>query len=180
MSQALVLHGLTPGQRKAQLQWATKRTRYGDTGLSPTTRAKRSAAQKALLKKKHHHRAKRSCPSKHPLIGINLYVSKQGHRYCRTCMRAHNRASRRRRLGLDPTRPVWALTKDNVRMNVAVHDANYLDKHAQLRARVLKSHPDKGGSSNAFTEHMARFKRFVENEARWYGLVGLTAPITRG
>lgn len=42
----------------------------------------------------HEQRAKTHCPQNHPYDETNTYVSKRGHRYCRACKSARDKAKR--------------------------------------------------------------------------------------
>lgn len=59
--------------------------------LEPVTKRVNGLRGHAGVKSGAQQRAKSHCPHGHPYAGDNLFVTNEGHRECRTCMRARDR-----------------------------------------------------------------------------------------
>lgn len=156
----------------SRVGWATKRARYGETGVSPDVSARLSQAVTERVRRNgHHNSAKTTCKHGHPLTGDNVYTYRAANgRWYRQC-----RACHRRLMG---ARPAWVAV-DGCRVSISAHDRFYLREYRRLRAAMIAAHPDKGGTAAQFRKAQSRLAAFEEHEMSWYARAGVAVPQRR-
>lgn len=115
-------------QIAARKAWATRRDRYGASGMAPETCARMSAAaRQRVLTKGNQHSKKPKCRHGHSLTDAYQYVRHgRVQRQCRLCVQLcsiRRRTARRQRVHL-----------------------------AALRQAMILAHPDHGGTARKFRE----------------------------
>lgn len=161
---ALVPAGLSVMQVAAYRAWATKRARYGGRGVTAETSAKYRENMRRQLAKGHYLQRRTHCKYGHPWTAANTKVRRDGSRACRTCLGMRHRG-----------RPSW-VTVDGCRISIVAHDRFFFRRLAALRAALIASHPDKGGTSARFIAAQRRLQRFLAQERDWYAPYGLAPP----
>jgi hypothetical protein len=140
--------------------WATRKARYGSRG---------EATPRQLSE---------YCGRGHRLTPDNLYWKANRHgtrvRQCKACHRAYEKHVGRVRRRLK--RNGWHITRDGTRVLIAAHNAFYTRERAKLRATLMASHPDRGGSETAFREALRAYRKFEAREQKWYAAVGADVP----
>lgn len=159
---ALVPAGLSVMQAAAHRAWATRRQRYGDTGVPEVTRAQFAAA---LTGRRIAARPGNECRHGHPLVGSNVLLN-HGTIRCRTCRRASQRRE---------TRPAW-ITVAGGRISLDAHDAAVQRELGRLKAALLAAHPDKGGTSAKFVAAKRAYDTAVQRERAWYAAFHIAPP----
>lgn len=150
--------------------WETRRARYGPRGVSDDGEARMVSA----LERQRHPRSVR-CKRGHLLTPENVSQGGKG-RMCRRCNIERARAWRARQRSV---RPEWVVV-GKVRVNLAAHDAFYLDRARRLYAAMLAEHPDRhpGGRGGAtrFIQARRRWDAFYAAEQAWYAAAGVDMP----
>lgn len=69
------------------------------------------------------------------------------------------------------------VTVDGWREYVAVHDAEFLRRRAQLRQAIWLTHPDRGGDVVRCRASIRRYRHWLRQERAYYERRGLTLPV---
>lgn len=156
--------GVSP---KIQRVWATRRRRFGDSGMSERclSHIRRIASSSAQKRRSQTH-----CRRGHKLSGANLYVNPGSQaRQCRTCRGLLARG-----------RPSFVEGPDRCRISIVAHDAFYRRERQKRREAMIAAHPDKHPGRKVGTGPFIRARQalqaFVEAERAWYAQYGLKVP----
>jgi hypothetical protein len=166
--EGLIPYGVTPQHaiRSAAMRqvWEQRRQNYGPSGL--TAKGKQAIDRMwARRRRKFCRRGHRLTPENYP-----FYKRRDGvYRRCRQCFNDWRRRSRR-------PRPEWVTVGDG-RVNVAAHDAYFLQTQTYFRRLLRATHPDTGGRNKfLFERALSRFRTFLKREKKWYRHVQLSLP----
>lgn len=148
--------------------WNTRRERYGKAGRSPEKHAAVMAKMAAARRAQRGLRRQAFCKRGHSRRPENIKTIFHHGRWeivCKVCARIRKKGNR----------PEWAQV-DGVKVNVAIHDRHYLTTRSRLLARVIETHPDRGGRTVAAGKAIDALRAFEKRERKWYRALSLDPP----